>query len=219
MQRRFLALAVVGILTLAACGSDDGADVRSLGGDCGSASASGSAPASGASASGASGSECAPASGASGSASAASGSASAAGGSASAAPAAGACEVVGGTDGAEDSAVQVTLDEWRVEVAEGAVTAGNVTLQAVNEGEEAHELVVVRGANADLPVVDGVVDEDALPEGDVIGEIEPFTGECEGTFELTAGTYSLFCAMVEEADDGTVENHYELGMVTEIEVE
>lgn len=91
-------------------------------------------------------------------------------------------------------------------------------VEATNEGEHPHELVIVRGANADLPVVDGVVDEASVPEGDFIGEIEPFTGECAGTFELTAGTYSLFCAIVEEEEDGTVENHYELGMVTEVDV-
>lgn len=206
MKRRFLAPILIGLLALAACGDDDGADVRSLGGDeCASGSAS--APASGASASGASASGCASGS-ASGSASAASGSEAAAG----------ECDVVGGVDAAEDGEGHVTLDEWSVALEERELTAGNVKLEATNAGEHAHELVIVRGATADLPVVDGVIDEEGLPEGDFIGEIEPFNGECEGTFELTAGTYTLFCAIVEEEEDGTLENHYELGMVTEVEV-
>jgi len=125
---------------------------------------------------------------------------------------------VGGTDAEDDGEAHVTLDEWSVEVKEADLAAGNVKVEATNAGEDAHELVIVRGATADLPIVDGVVDEEGLAEGDFIGEIEPFTGECEGTFELTAGTYTLFCAIVEEEEDGTVENHYELGMVTEVEV-
>ena len=210
MKRRFLAPALIGLLALVACGDDDGADVRSLGGDeCASGSASASASASGASASGASASGCP-----SGSASA---SEAAASGSASEAPAEGECVVVDGTDAAEDGEAHVTLDEWSVEVEEAELTAGNVKFEATNAGEDAHELVIVRGATADLPIVDGVVDEEGLPEGDFIGEIEPFSGECEGTFELTAGTYTLFCAIVEE-EDGTTENHYELGMVAEVEV-
>jgi hypothetical protein len=210
VKRRFLAPILIGLLALAACGDDDGADVRSLGGDeCASGSASASA--SGASASGASASGCASGS-ASGSASAASGSASGSD------AAAGECEVVGGVDAAEDGEGHVTLDEWSVALEESELAAGIVKLEATNAGEDAHELVIVRGATADLPIVDGVVDEEGLPEGDFIGEIEPFDGECEGTFELTAGTYTLFCAIVEEEEDGTVENHYELGMVTEVEV-
>lgn len=214
MKRRFLAPIFIGLLALAACGDDDGADVRSLGGDgCASGSAS-------AAASGASGSTSGSASGcASGSASASGSEAAASGsgsGSGSEAPAG--CEVVNGVDAAEDGEAHVTLDEWSVAVDEREVLAGNVKIEATNAGEDAHELVIVRGATADLPILDGVVDEAGLPEGDFIGEIEPFDGECEGTFELTAGTYTLFCAIVEEEEDGTVENHYELGMATEVEV-
>jgi len=199
------------LFLFAACGDDDGADVRSLGGDCPSGSASASASASGASASASSSaSGCASAS--------ASGAAASGSGSASGAPAEGECVVVDGTDAAGDSEAHVVLDEWSVVLEEGELAAGNVTFEATNEGDDDHELVVVRGATADLPIVDGVVDEEGLPEADFIGEIEPFDGSCDGTFELTAGTYTLFCAIVEE-EDGTVENHYELGMVTEVEVQ
>jgi hypothetical protein len=74
--------------------------------------------------------------------------------------------------------------------------------------------VIVRGSQDDLPVTDGVVDEDAV---DLAGEIEPFGSgnECIGKFELTAGTYTLFCGIVEE-DEG--QSHFAEGMVTELEV-
>jgi hypothetical protein len=200
MMRRLLGTAVVALLALAACGEDDGAAVREIGESSGSAS--GSASGSG-----------------SGSGSASGSTAPSGSGSGSGAEAASGCEVVGGTDAAEDGEIHVTLDEWSVDVEETEIAAGVVKVEATNAGEMSHELVIVRGAQDDLPVSDGVVDEEAIPEGDFIGEIEPFAGgeECAGAFELSAGTYTLFCAIVEE-HDGESENHYELGMATEIEV-
>ena len=61
--------------------------------------------------------------------------------------------------------------------------------------------------------------EDELEEGAFIGEIEAFpAGEtCEGTFELPeAGDYILFCNIVETLEDGSVESHFEEGMVTTV---
>lgn len=128
-----------------------------------------------------------------------------------------ACVPVGDGSGTE---VRVTLDEWSVAAAPAAVPAGMVTFDVRNDGEEPHELVVVRGVASDaLTVVDGKVDEDALPAGAFIGEVEAFpAGEaCEGTFELAAGSYTLFCNIVEE-HDGQPESHFEEGMVTSFEV-
>ena len=53
------------------------------------------------------------------------------------------------------------------------------------------------------------------------GEIEPFPGgeTCEGGFELEAGSYILFCNIVETEEDGTVESHFEEGMVTTVAAE
>ena len=128
-----------------------------------------------------------------------------------------ACEPVGDGGG---SAVAVALDEWSVVPEPTSVAAGSVTFAADNVGEEPHELVVVKAASADeLTVVDGKVDEEALPEGAFIGEIEAFpAGEtCEGTFELTAGDYVLFCNIFEE-HDGERHSHFEQGMHTEFTV-
>jgi hypothetical protein len=82
-------------------------------------------------------------------------------------------------------------------------------------------VVVVKADDVDsLPTTDdGIVDEEQLEEGAFIGEIEAFpSGEdCTGTFDLEPGTYALFCNIL-EVEEGEPENHYELGMRTEIEV-
>lgn len=127
------------------------------------------------------------------------------------------CEPVGDGGGSE---VAVTLDEWSVAAAPATAPAGMVTFDIRNRGEEPHELVIVRDvAPKALTVVDGKVDEDALPDGAFIGEVEAFpAGEtCTGTFELTAGSYTLFCNIAEE-HEGHPESHFEAGMVTTFEV-
>jgi hypothetical protein len=180
------------VLGLAACGGDDGAGVRDLGG-----SASGSASGSGSG----------------------SGSASATGsGSASGVAA---CEPVGDASTA-DATVAVTLDEWSVTPESDSIAAGSVTFDVANEGEDAHELVVVKSDDiASLPLGDEeTVDEGGLDSGAFIGEVEAFpAGEsCEGTFELEPAQYVLFCNIAEQ-EGGEVENHFQNGMATEFTVE
>ena len=119
-----------------------------------------------------------------------------------------ACRPVGDGGGME---VAVTL------AAEPASTpAGRVTFDVRNEGGEPHELVVVRATSpVAMQVVDGRVDEDALPEGAFVGEVEEFPAgaTCTGTFELTPATYVLFCNLV-ETEDEELESHFEEGMAT-----
>lgn len=118
--------------------------------------------------------------------------------------------------------LDVSLFEWGVEPADSSVSSGEVTVSATNDGGEAHELVIVKGvAPDDLPVDEnGKVIEDDLPEGSFIGEIEEFdAGTTESaTFDLEEGTYTIFCNIAEEEDDGSVESHFQEGMVTTIEV-
>ena len=110
--------------------------------------------------------------------------------------------------------IEFTLDDFSID-GPSEVAAGEVFFEATNEGEHAHEIVVVKGvAPADLPIADGAVDETALPDGALLGEIEAFPpgDTCAGEFTLEAGDYTLFCNVVEE--DGT--GHVEEGMVTRL---
>jgi hypothetical protein len=139
----------------------------------------------------------------------------AASGSGTASGQAAACKPVG--DAAKsDATVAVELKEWTVLPARADVPAGTVTFEADNTGKEAHELVVVRADDpAALPLAgDGTVDEEKLPEGAFVGEVEAFPAgqRCSGTFELPAGRYALFCNLLVTAADGSKENHYANGM-------
>ena len=142
-------------------------------------------------------------------------------GSGTASGQAAACKPVGDA-GSSDATIAVQLKEWSVLPARADVPAGTVTFDADNTGTDAHELVVVRADDpATLPLAaDGTVDEDKLPEGAFVGEIEPFPAKqhCTGTFQLTAGRYALFCNILETEADGTKENHYANGMRTAFEV-
>lgn len=101
--------------------------------------------------------------------------------------------------------VSVELKEGSVSPDKRSLQAGKVTFKAKNTGTVAHELVILR---TDLPVgtlkvVDKKVEEEEV--GAVIGEIEEFppNTEKEGTLDLPAGDYVLFC---------NIEEHYQNGM-------
>lgn len=121
--------------------------------------------------------------------------------------------------GAED--VDVSLYEWGVDPDVTSVSSGEVTFNATNDGGEAHEMVIVKGvAPGDLPTDEnGHVIEEEIPEGALVGEIEEFdAGTTESkTFDLEAGTYTIFCNILEE-DSGEPESHFANGMVDTIEV-
>jgi hypothetical protein len=116
--------------------------------------------------------------------------------------------------------VDVTLTEFQVTPDTSSVPAGQVYFLADNRGAETHELVVVRSdLQPDaLPVVDGAVPEDDV---DFIGEIEGFAAgsQASGVFDLEAGSYVLFCNLVETEESGEIESHYEEGMHAAFTVE
>lgn len=115
----------------------------------------------------------------------------------------------------------VEVGEWFVEPEHDDVPEGQVTFEVHNVGGHTHEFVVVAAEDTDdLQVEDGQVQEDALGEDALVGEIEDIPpGEtCAGPFEMAAGEYLLLCNIVEAEPDGAVESHYEEGMVTELEV-
>jgi hypothetical protein len=58
-----------------------------------------------------------------------------------------------GDPASADATVEVTLEEFSVTPESPNVAAGTITFDATNEGEEPHELVVVRADDAEsLPV-------------------------------------------------------------------
>ena len=125
-------------------------------------------------------------------------------------------------DGAIGSTTKVTLQEFGITARPGIVSAGVVTFDVTNAGGITHEMVIVRAASAEaLPTVAtagersvGAVDEEAVAEGDTIGE----TGDVKAqshvvkTFRLTPGTYVLFCNIDNINKDGTITNHFMKGM-------
>jgi hypothetical protein len=117
--------------------------------------------------------------------------------------------------------VNVTLSEWIVQPDKTSVDSGEIEFVADNKGGETHELVVVRAASAEsLPTdADGAVDEDKLPEGALIGEIEDVESQQSKsvTLDLSPGSYVLFCNVV-ETTDGETESHFAKGMHTSFEV-
>lgn len=188
MRTKLRARAVV-VATLAlavgaaACSDDDGASVRSVGAGSGSASGSGSQAGSGSG----------------------TGSGSAVGAE---------CAPVGDL-GSAVTRVNVTLDEWVIKPDVASAPAGAIGFVLRNRGKDPHEFVVVQGvAPNDLPLQqNGSLDEKQLPDGALIGEVEPFApGQtCDGVFELAPGEYTLVCNVYEESEH---ESHLKEGMVT-----
>ena len=141
------------------------------------------------------------------------------------------------TDSAQDSSDPAStnafvLDEWSIRPAD--LASGSVAVTATNVGTESHELILVHGSDptqfATKP--DGSVDEDRIPEADLVGEIpDVAAGESvTKTFDLAPGDYVAVCNVVDEmgmgdggtghsgmggaGDGGMGHVHYELGMVT-----
>jgi hypothetical protein len=189
-HRPILIALVAGALAVAAaaCGDDDGSNVRETGTGTGSATGTGSGSATGT-----------------------------ATGSATGTGVAGECVPVGDLAEA-DTRVNVDLTEWAIDLETNTAPAGAIGFVAQNNGEEPHEIVVVQGVEPnDLPLDDdGALVEDELPAGALIGEIEAFPAgtSCSGVFDLTPGEYTLVCNIVEEEEGGEHEAHLAEGMVT-----
>ena len=131
------------------------------------------------------------------------------------------CKTENAVDATASEEVVVTLSEWAVKPS-AQPKAGNVSFKAENAGKEPHELVIVKGDSAEaLPKdADGGMDEDKLPEGGLIGEIEPFAGGnvCSAVFDLPAGKYVLLCNITETEPNGEKESHFKEGMHTPLVV-
>lgn len=187
MTRRARAAALAAAVVLAACGGDDGRDVRESASETGTGRGS---------ATGGSGSDSGFPTGS------------------------GICVAEGTVDVQEAPTLDVTVRAFEIEIEPTTVDGGAVSVEALNIGQTAHELLVVRADDvADLPLVDGALDEDALAEGDLAGRIEGIEPEtsCPATFELDPGRYLLICNVV-EGEGAARTAHLAEGMVTAITV-
>jgi uncharacterized cupredoxin-like copper-binding protein len=129
-----------------------------------------------------------------------------------------------GTKGSgNDGPVQITLQEWAVLAEPARATAGEVTFDISNEGEEIHEFVILKTdlGLLDLPTAeDGSVDEEG-GEIEVVDEVEdiPSGDTAELTVDLEAGDYVILCNIVEEEGHDDHEAHFEMGMRTSFTVQ
>jgi hypothetical protein len=125
--------------------------------------------------------------------------------------------------GVVPSTTKVTLEEFTIVPHPSVVKAGTVTIDVDNVGTVTHEMVLVRAANPDaLPRVTtatpdravGDVDEEAIPAADKMGETGdvPPRGHVTKKFDLTPGTYVMFCNIDTQQSDGSVLNHFQHGM-------
>jgi hypothetical protein len=108
----------------------------------------------------------------------------------------------------------VTVDERDFKIrAPATLHHGTVTLRVRNEGPDHHELIVVPGTRAALPLRDDglTVDEEAL-EASEAGALEPDEpGSVRDlTVQLKPGRYVFFCNM---------EGHFMAGMHAEVVVD
>lgn len=120
------------------------------------------------------------------------------------------------------SSANVRLQEFSIVTSASVVKAGRVTLNVSNVGGDTHEVVIVRAANvAALPLVTtagdrsvGAIDEEAIAEADKAGETGDIKAQAHAVrrFDLTPGTYVMFCNIDTKSKDATVTNHFAHGM-------
>jgi hypothetical protein len=125
----------------------------------------------------------------------------------------------GGGDSTPETHVTVSLSEWEIAIEPASARAGDVTFKFENEGELAHNLVIVKSdlPPGELPTTDGVVDKSKLNVDGGAGPIAPGPPppDDEGyTVALSPGKYVLFCDVVAAG-----ESHYRNGMYVSMLVE
>lgn len=111
--------------------------------------------------------------------------------------------------------VEIDLIDYAFEPEDIEVAAGVVTFATSNKGTEAHEFAVLPGGGEVPLTEDGAPDEEALAAAGAF-ELEAYgpDRDCNATWDLEEGDYTLFCIV--EAPDG--ETHAEKGMVGSLTV-
>ncbi|MEZ4552459.1 MAG: sulfocyanin-like copper-binding protein [Dehalococcoidia bacterium] len=109
------------------------------------------------------------------------------------------------------SGIDVTEDEFTIDLSDDTADAGEVTFSIENEGAIVHNFVIVdTDEAADSLLLDGAeVDLDALTVVDRTEDI-PAGESADLTADLSPGRYVLICNVI---------GHYQAGMHVEFEVE
>jgi hypothetical protein len=107
-----------------------------------------------------------------------------------------ACASAVGDLATADTTLDYTLSEFKIEGPDTA-PAGAIGLALDNIGDAGHEIVVIRTDDYEaLPKnANGTIEDDQLPAGSVIGEVDRFPAktQCSGVFDLEPGAYQLVC--------------------------
>jgi len=97
--------------------------------------------------------------------------------------------------------IGLELHDGSITTSNGRFQVGAVEISAVNVGEFPHTVVVTDESGAVRYA------SDLIPPGTTLST----------NVELEAGRFEISCRIVTRADDGTISDHYEQGMVTTIE--
>ena len=110
--------------------------------------------------------------------------------------------LVGACEGQAVANTEVEIGEFWISPGDGVLQVGKVELLVENYGEFSHTLVV----------------SDA--SGTVIGATDLIGPEAQSilTVDLLPGSYTFTCRIVKGLDDGTIVDHYQLGMEASIDV-
>ena len=110
--------------------------------------------------------------------------------------------LVGACGGQAVANTEVEIGEFWISPGDGVLQVGKVELLVENYGEFSHTLVV----------------SDA--SGTVIGATDLIGPEAQSilTVDLLPGSYTFTCRIVKGLDDGTIVDHYQLGMEASIDV-
>ncbi len=110
--------------------------------------------------------------------------------------AASACEAPSGT-----SSIEVELHEFGIDTSQPSFDAGRLKLTVVNTGEDPHTLVIT-GETGEV-----IIATDLIAPGTSV-ELE---------LDLKPRIYQLSCRIVTQTEDGTLIDHFQIGMHTKIE--
>lgn len=88
--------------------------------------------------------------------------------------------------------IQVTQDEWFLNLSRQRLRPGKVTIEVVNFGQDAHDLVVQRLVKGTKPI--RFAKQDNFLRG----------GRAEKTVTLLAGKYTLWCSLPRHKQRGMV---------------